>query len=81
VDILVESGDRQELAACLERADIDSRRFYPPVHTQGPYADRGESYPVTREISENGLWLPSAPTLDDDDVNHICDRIREYFGE
>ena len=48
--------------------NIGSRPFYPPLHAEPAYGYSG-SYPVTEEISQKGLWLPSSVALTDEQVN------------
>lgn len=79
VDIIIEDGDREQLSDYLETADIDTRPFYPPVHTQGPYAGRSENIPITEKISKNGIWLPSSPNLTNEEVEYICENIQSFF--
>ncbi len=75
-DILCE--DRESLITFLKDNNIGSRPFYPPLHAEPAYGYSG-SYPVTEEISQKGLWLPSSVALTDDQVKYICDKIREYY--
>lgn len=77
IDILV--PDPGALLAHLQAHSIGSRPFYPPVHTQAPYAIEA-SYPVAETISRQGLWLPSAAFLDDDTVRDVCRAIRTFYG-
>lgn len=75
-DILCE--DRESLIIFLKENNIGSRPFYPPLHAEPAYGYSG-SYPVTEEISQKGLWLPSSVALKDEQVKYICDKIREYY--
>jgi perosamine synthetase len=73
MDILVEN--REALGRHLAECGIKTRPFYPPVHSQPAYG-WGGSYPVTEDVASRGLWLPSSTFLTDDDLRHICERIR-----
>ena len=75
VDLL--STDRKGLEERLKRAEIETRRFYLPLHSQPCYRAAGE-YPVTQDISARGLWLPSSIQLEDREIDRICDCIAEF---
>lgn len=81
VDVLFEDGaTRDAVADGLERRGIHTRPFYPPVHTQGPYADDVDrSYPAATSVSERGLWLPSSFDLSERDVDRVCSAIRDLL--
>jgi perosamine synthetase len=82
VDILLPDGStRRGLANRLEDAGIDTRPFYPAVHTQSPYVDREyqQSFETSLDLSRRGLWLPSSITLDESDIDDICREIRNYL--
>jgi perosamine synthetase len=77
VDALVE--DRDDLVAHLNRFDIDCRPFWFPIHTQQPYRLADADFPNAVRASARALWLPSTPSLPDDDVRTVCRRIREFY--
>ena len=76
VDILV--PDSGGLHAHLRELGVGSRPFYPPVHTQAPYCMEA-AYPVADAVSRNGLWLPSAFSLDDEAIRYVCGAVRAFF--
>jgi perosamine synthetase len=76
VDVLVR--DRDELVGHLEAAAIDSRAFWQPLHTQGPYRAADEKYPNATWVADHGLWLPSALSLTRADAAVIGASIREF---
>lgn len=75
-DILCER--REALIAYLKEKNIGSREFYPALHAEPAYGYTG-TYPVTEEIAQKGLWLPSSINLSDDDIRYICECIREFY--
>ena len=78
-DILVrDSIERKSLMIHLKMDGIGTRPFYPPLHSCGAYNQKG-SFPVTEEICDRGMWLPSAVTLTDDQIRFICSKIKEYY--
>ncbi len=70
---------RDALSAHLKAKGIGSRTMYPPIHHQGAY-DRDGSHPVSEAIGREGLWLPSMIQLTEEQIDRICNSIREYFG-
>ena len=77
-DILCEN--RQGLMAFLKEKSIGTRAFYPALHSEPAYGYMNLSFPVTEDITKRGLWLPSAVTLTNEQIEYICNCIREYYG-
>ena len=76
--ILIEEGfpvDRDELIKRLERKDVETRRFFYPVH-MFPMYNKGETFPVSEELSRKGMNLPSSANLKREDVRTIAEHIR-----
>lgn len=66
---------RDELMLTLRVQNIDSRPFFHPLDTLPPYR-RGVPCPTALRLSRQGLNLPSAPTLTDNQILYICDILR-----
>lgn len=77
VDIYVE--DRDELYKYLKDKDIQTRKMYPPVYRQGGYSIK-EPLEKTEELSNQGLWLPSSPRLNCEEINTVCYEIYKYYA-
>lgn len=67
---------RDELAAKLKAAKIDSRPFFYPMH-QLPMYKSERQFPVAERLSAQGLNLPSSPMLSKEDIERICRVIAE----
>lgn len=71
---------RDDLMSALQRADIDTRPFFHPLHRLPPYAEssasRGVDLPITDALSEAGMNLPTYSTMDLEDVDRVCESIR-----
>lgn len=71
---------RDELAALLAEAGIETRPFFRPLHRLPPFAEesrrRGEVLPVTERLGSSGLNLPTFTQLRDADVDRIAEAIR-----
>ena len=78
-DILVE--DRENLKNYLKENGIGTREFYPALHSEPVFNRANENYPVAKEVGEKGLWLPSAVQLTDEQVEFICQKIKQYYNE
>lgn len=77
IDILVE--DPKKLGEYLKENKIGTRPFYPPISDQVIYKNINDDFPITKEISYKGLWLPSFVSLTNEQINYICDKIREFY--
>lgn len=65
---------RDALMRTLRERHIDSRPFFHPLDTLPPYRQDAPC-PTALRLSRQGLNLPSAPTLTDEQVDYICDAI------
>lgn len=70
--------DRDALDAYLLQQGMHCRRFWFPIHTQDPYRNSDERFPVSTALMPKSLWLPSAFMLTDDDVHTVCDVIEHH---
>jgi perosamine synthetase len=69
---------RDELRAALAAEGIETRTFFVPLHLQPAYGElhRGQRFPVAERLAATGLYLPSSPSLDDDDVDRVAAAVR-----
>lgn len=78
---------RDQLMEYLQSKGVESRLLFVGMNRQPCLSKRGcdcaGQYPVTDNLTENGLYLPSASNLVKDDIRYICEKIREvaYSGE
>lgn len=78
IDVLLEGVDREALAKRLQERGIGTRPFYPPIHTQAPYADVIGQFPVCDDICRRGMWLPSSSFLSDEEIERVCGEIARF---
>ncbi len=78
VDALVDKGVKKPLMEYLHQNGVGSREFYPALHAEPAFAIAG-LFPVAREMSERGLWLPSSLRLEDEQVERVCEVIERFF--
>lgn len=73
---------KDELIAHLKENGIDTRLLFVSMSRQKSLKDFGcdcsEDYPVTDWLTENGFYLPSASSLTEEQIKHICEVIKEY---
>ena len=80
MDIVLKNRKKKiDLINFLEKNMIETRIFYPPIHKLTPYHDKNKKYPITTNISDRGLWLPSSINLKNEEVDFISKKIREFF--
>ena len=79
--ILLETKEQREnLRIAFEKANIESRPLWKPMHLQPIF----EKYPyygnnVSEKLFENGLCLPSGSNLTNEDKNRIVEVIINFF--
>ena len=72
---------RDQLMGHLKAHGVETRLLFVGMHHQPCLrkvgCDCGGDYPVTDNLTANGLYLPSASNLSEDDIRYVCDKIRE----
>ncbi len=76
VDIYVH--ERDELAAFLDNMGVQTRPFYPPLHTQYDF-HAADACPQSIRFSRTGLWLPSSVSLTDEQIDYVCEAIEVFY--
>ena len=84
VGVLVEDEfglTRDELMAALRERGVETRTFFCPMNLQ-PFLREQPGFrdvpcPVAEELWQRGLYLPSSPSLSDDDVAGIVSLVAE----
>jgi perosamine synthetase len=73
---------RDEVIPSLARRGIDARPVVYPVHQLPPYAPSaaGEEFPVAERVARDGINLPTWAGLTRDDVQYVCEQLRECLG-
>ncbi len=69
----------KRLAAC----EIDARPFFWCMHEQPVFKKMGlfgdETYPVAERLARRGFYVPSGMALKDDQIEEICEKIKEVL--
>lgn len=80
IDIKV--NNRTKLIKHLKKVGIETRPMYPPLHTQKAYTSlnsKTDKFPVTQELAEKILWLPSSVSLSEEEIKFICKKINDFY--
>lgn len=70
---------RDALERFLRERGASCRKFWHPLHTQAPYRAPDERFPISTAVTKRALWLPSAFTLTDDDIDSVAGHIRDFY--
>jgi perosamine synthetase len=70
--------DRDALRAVLAKKGIETRTFFVPIHFQPTYYEqyKRETFPVSEMLCRDGLYLPSASTLTEQQIAAVVSVIR-----
>ena len=72
---------RDQVIAHLASKGIETRLLFTGMHRQPSLAkfgcDCSGSYPVTDWLATNGFYLPSASSLTEEEIDHVCAAVRE----
>jgi dTDP-4-amino-4,6-dideoxygalactose transaminase len=73
--------DREKLRLIYEKANIDSRPLWKPMHLQ-PVFRGAPAYinGVSEYLFENGLCLPSGTAMTEKDLDRVCRVIEDHIG-
>ena len=78
IDILCKTRD--ELVSHLCASGIETRPFYPPLHTQ-PCCEAAGDFARSDEFSAQGLWLPCGIGITDEEIKRVCACVRGFTTE
>lgn len=75
--------DAVQLAQKLKEKGVETRPFFLGMHEQPVFHDRGlfhdEKYPVAEHIARQGLYLPSGLTLNEAQLDQVCDAVKSVL--
>lgn len=83
---VIRTSRRDALQKYLTEHDIQTGIHYPlPIHRQLAYKDydfgSNNSFPVTEKLSKEILSLPMHPFLTIDEIDFVCQTIRNFFKQ
>ncbi len=75
-------GRRDELAAHLAQAGIQTKKYFLPLHTMPAYAafrSAGDDLADTEKVAESVLCLPMFNELSDADVDRVSGAVADFY--
>lgn len=73
------SVSRDKLMLSLKEKGVDTRPFFPPMSTFRMFTDAGNS--TAKYLSTNGVNLPSGHKRTEEDVEYICNVIKDIIWD
>lgn len=77
--LLKDSDEREKIRFHLKQNGIETRPTFHPVHLMPMYFEKGLSLPIAENLGSRGINLPSYSELDENDVDFICNQIKEFY--
>ncbi|MFH1802110.1 MAG: DegT/DnrJ/EryC1/StrS family aminotransferase [archaeon] len=77
-DVLVDN--RQKLQEFLEEQGIETRQFFKPMSRQPMYYDESWRSLKAAKYGYNGIYIPTYPSLNEQDIDFIVIKIKEFYG-
>jgi perosamine synthetase len=76
------ANDRTNLVEFLIKNEISPRECWPAIHINPPYKNQGNDadFPNSSFLSKNALWLPNGSAITSEQINHIGEKIREFYN-
>jgi len=80
----IHAEKRDELEKDLEEKGIQVGKHYPiPIHLQPCFNDLGYKegdFPITEKLSKEILSLPMFPSLKEEEIDYISNKIKEFYS-
>ena len=83
--VLPEESDliAEDFARRMKERGVETRPFFLGMHEQPVFHKHGlfvnEVYPVAERLARKGLYLPSGLTLTEEQLEYVCDAVREVL--
>jgi perosamine synthetase len=79
--LLPDATARERVIEALAEDRIETRPFFLPMSTLPPFRQQSEEVrPVSLDLAQRGMNLPSSPLLTEDEVDRVCDGIGAALG-
>jgi perosamine synthetase len=75
--------NQKELIKYLESNGIQTRGYFYPLHKQPCFShlnNDDSDFPVSNQLNIEGLALPVYPTLEPEEILHVCDCIKTFYS-
>lgn len=77
--LLPTSGDRDQMRDFLAKRSIETRPVFYPLHSMPMYSHLFRRMPNSVKIASRGINVPSYPTLEQHQIDYVCNSVREYL--
>lgn len=77
--LVADASQRDPLRRYLDRAGIETRPLFNPVHTMPMYVVPSMHFPVAESLGARGINLPSWPDMDDAAIAEVAGAIRQFY--
>lgn len=78
--VILRRGDRDAVMAGLDRAGIETRPVFYPMHVMPPFFEEAGRYPVAEHLAANGISLPTHIGMTEEDVIYITGELGRQLG-
>ena len=78
--LLNDAEKRDKLREYLQQVGIETRPTFYPIHTMPMYSQKYQKHSNAEFISYRGINLPSFPSIKDEELDYIIDKIRLFFS-
>lgn len=76
---VIRAKERDKLRRHLFKRGIETGIHYPLITKQKPYQNFGGTFPVAENLSKTVLSLPCHQFLRNEDIEFVCEVIREFY--
>jgi len=75
--------DAKNLINFLKEKDIHCRECWPAIHRNAPYKYQGSDSDFSNSsyLSDNVIWLPNGPGVNEEQIVFISKKIKEFYKE
>lgn len=67
------------IAELLKSKSIQTRRMFSPLNTLEPYRDNNKDFPISTDIYNRSLCLPSSVLNTEEDIRYVCSLVKEVL--
>lgn len=78
--ILIIVPQAKGLIQYLTSLGIGARTMFMPMHSQ-PCYETGQQFAITEKLYNRGVCLPSAPTLTRENIEFVCNAVKNFYKE
>jgi len=79
------AGRRSEIMRTMAQKGVESRENFLPYNMQQIFIDRGwtsvDECPVANDLGLRGFYLPSGPSISDDEIDYVCKTLIEALDQ